>query len=115
VHGLGLKSGAEWFAYCKSGKKPDDIPANPAGAYADAGWTGMGGWLGTGTVATHLRQYRSFKKARAFAHRLKLKSQTEWRDYSKSGKKPYDIPAAPSQPYAEAGWAGWSDWLGNER
>ena len=67
----------------------------------------MGDWLGTGTVAFDLRQYRSFKKARAFVHRLGLKSETEWRDYCKSGKKPNDIPANPIKTYAEeAGPAG---------
>ena len=40
----------------------------------------MGDWLGTGTVATHLRKYRSFKEARAFVRGLGLKSQAEWRD-----------------------------------
>ena len=29
VHSLGLKSVPEWWVYCKSGKKPADIPANP--------------------------------------------------------------------------------------
>ena len=57
----------------------------------------MGDWLGTGTVATHLRQYRSFKEARAFVRGLGLKSEAEWRDYCKSGKKPDDIPANPDQ------------------
>ena len=34
MRGLGLKSETEWRAYCKSGKKPDDIPANPNQTYA---------------------------------------------------------------------------------
>ena len=50
---LGLKSRDEWRAYCKSGKKPADIPAIPNQTYADAGWAGLGDWLGTGTLATH--------------------------------------------------------------
>ena len=35
--------------------------------YADKGWKSWGDWLGTGTIATHLRQYRPFREARAFA------------------------------------------------
>jgi superfamily II DNA or RNA helicase len=112
VRRLGLKSRYEWFDYCKSGKKPADIPGNPNTVYAEAGWSGTGDWLGTGTVASHLRQYRSFKKARAFVRRLGLKSQAEWRDYCKSGKKPADIPAHPNTTYAKAGWSGTGDWLG---
>jgi hypothetical protein len=112
VRALGLKSEHEWRDYVRSGKKPGDIPADPRGTYAKAGWAGSGDWLGTGTVAPRLRQYRSFKKARAFARNLGLKSHGEWSDYCKSGKKPADIPAAPDQLYAEAGWVGIGDWLG---
>ena len=112
VRGLGLKSEDEWRAYCKSAKKPGDIPAAPGQTYAEAGWAGMGDWLGTGMVATYLRPYRAFKKARAFVRGLKLRSQSKWFDYTKSGKKPADIPAMPHKTYAEAGWAGYGDWLG---
>jgi superfamily II DNA or RNA helicase len=112
VRRLGLKSETEWDDYCQSGKKPDDIPTAAAQVYAKDGWAGMGDWLGTGTVAAQLRQYRSFKKARAFVRSLGLKSQTEWRDYAKSGKKPDDIPVAAHSVYAKAGWAGYGDWLG---
>ena len=82
---------------------------------ANSGWAGYGDWLGAGAVATCLHRYRSFKKARAFVRRLNLKSGAEWRDYSKSGKKPDDISADPGQTYAEAGWAGMGDWLGTGR
>ena len=44
---LKLKSGSEWKAYCKSGNKPDDIPAKPDNGYKDKGWISMGDWLGT--------------------------------------------------------------------
>jgi hypothetical protein len=46
VRGLELNSWDEWSDYCKSGKKPDDIPTTPSKAYANDGWTGMGDWLG---------------------------------------------------------------------
>jgi hypothetical protein len=110
-----LKSESEWRDYCKSGKKPADIPAGASKTYAKTGWAGMGDWLGTGTIAHRYRQFRSFKKARVFARRLGLKSEREWRDYSKSGKKPTDIPASPNNTYAEAGWAGMGDCLGYGR
>jgi hypothetical protein len=114
ARGLGLKSEAEWRAYCKSGKKPDDIPAKPYRTYAKKGWVGVGDWLGTGTVATSLRHFRPFENARASMRGLGLKSTKEWFDYCKSGKKPDDIPANPARTYAEAGWVGWRDWLGTE-
>jgi superfamily II DNA or RNA helicase len=115
VLGLGFKSIFEWRDYCHSGKKPTDIPSNPDKTYTASGWAGYGDWLGTGTVASFLRQYRSFEKARMFARSLGLKSGEEWREYAKSGKKPADIPASPDKTYAEAGWAGMGDWLGTDR
>jgi superfamily II DNA or RNA helicase len=115
VHGLGLKSQDEWIEYCKSGKKPDDIPGSPDSTYAKDGWSGMGDWLGTGFVAFQMRQHRSFNKARAFVRGLELKSHLEWSAYCRSGKKPGDIPAAPHLTYANEGWAGYGDWLGTGR
>ena len=35
VRKLGLKTGGEWGDYCKSGNKPDDIPAHPWDVYKE--------------------------------------------------------------------------------
>jgi hypothetical protein len=115
VRRLGLKSSDEWLAYCRSGKRPGDIPSNPYKTYAKVGWNGMGDWLGTGRIAPALFEHRSFKKAREFTRSLDLKSETEWRSYCRSGKKPADIPTNPHRTYAEAGWVGMGDWLGTGR
>ena len=92
VRSLGLKSADEWSDYCKSGKKPADIPVIPSVPTRMLG--GPDGAIGSGLARSPLglRQYRSFKKARAFVRSLGLKSVAEWRDYCKSGKKPDDIP-----------------------
>jgi superfamily II DNA or RNA helicase len=122
VHKLKLKSQAEWFAYCKGqipekGKLPEDIPRDPFGSYRNKGWVSYGDWIGTGRIADHLRKYRAFKKARKFVRKLNLKSQTEWRSYSKGqmkekGEKPYDIPANPNKTYRGKGWISMGDWIG---
>lgn len=109
---LGLKSASQWRDYCKSGEKPPDVPAVPYAVYANDGWISFGDWLGTGRIADHLREYRSFKNARSFVHGLKLKSGAEWREFIKSGRKPSDIPSAPEHTYKDQGWIGWGDWLG---
>jgi superfamily II DNA or RNA helicase len=111
VRSFNFKSQSEWNAYTKSGNIPADIPADPRGTYLNSGWVGVGDWLGTNTVATHLRQYRPFKDAREWARRLGLKSTDEWRAYTKSGELPVDIPAQPSNTYADDGWCGMNDWL----
>jgi len=110
THSLGLKSRHEWNAYCKSGKKPYDIPSAPHLMYKQ-NWKGYGDWLGTGTIAPQMRKYRTFEAARDFVIQLGLKSEHEWRKYSKSGKKPDDIPAHPSTVY-KSDWKGMGDWLG---
>jgi H-NS histone C-terminal domain len=56
-------------------------------------------------------RYRSFKKARTFARGLGFKSAHDWREYSKLGMRPDDIPVAPHRIYANDGWVGWNDWL----
>jgi hypothetical protein len=75
----------------------------------------MGDWLGTGTVASFLRQYRSFEEARNFVRSLGVKSRSDWQGYCKSGKKPTDIPVNPQRKYANSGWLGWGDWFGTGR
>lgn len=115
VNSLGLKNNTEWIKYCKSGRKPNDIPSGPERTYKNEGWKGLGDWLGTGSIATFLIEYRPFTSARKFVHSLKLKSSTEWNQYCKSGKKPNDIPVAPGQDYKNKGWINWGDWLGTGR
>jgi Phage-integrase repeat unit len=58
VHSLGLKSEDEWREYYRSGQKPDNIPTSPNNVYKKE-WKGMGDWLGTGTVAARLKEFRS--------------------------------------------------------
>ena len=43
----------------------------------------------------------SFKAARTFVRTLKLGSQKEWKEYSKSGERPSNIPGAPYVTYVE--------------
>ncbi len=112
VRALGLKSLAEWNKYYKSGNKPDDIPSGPSKTYEGKGWISYGDWLGTGSIAARDRRYRTFAEARLFARSLKLVSNLEWREYSKSGNKPDDIPASPDRVYKDTGWISYGDWLG---
>jgi hypothetical protein len=122
VRGLKLNGQSEWKRYCTGmlgdrPPKPDDIPSNPNRVYKDDGWSGLGDWLGTGTLWVGHRSYRSFAKARSFVHKLRLRNQGEWQKYCKgkiSGlpSKPEDIPAAANSIYADKGWQSWGDWLG---
>lgn len=61
------------------------------------------------------REWRPFEEARAFVHGLNLTRTREWREWSKSGQRPIDIPGNPNMAYKNDGWAGYSDWLGIDR
>src|SRR6266566_7382467 len=74
------------YPFTPSPTSAHSSPASPEYVYRDQGWLGMGDWLGTGRPSRD--QYRPFRNARAFVRRLGLKSEPEWREYSKSGKKP---------------------------
>ena len=110
VQELGFNGTKEWKEYCKSGKKPDDMPTNPRRSYGDD-WIGWGEFLGTGNIAPKDMQFRSYDSAKRFVQSLGLKSRTEWNVYYKSGKKPDDIPTNPSSSYKKE-WKSWGDFLG---
>lgn len=111
---LNLKSSTDWRKYC-SGKligydpKPIDIPSHPHIIYKNKGWKGIGDWLGTGSYQPGSIDYLDYNSARKIVRRLKLKSNREWRHYSKT-ERPARIPANPDRVYPE--WISWGDWLG---
>jgi superfamily II DNA or RNA helicase len=112
VRKLGLKNTGEWREYCRSGKRPSDIPSNPHNIYRKQ-WRGFGDWLGNGKLGNKTA-WRSYKSARVYTQTLKLEKYADWVAYSKSAKKAADIPASPEVAYAKQ-WRGWGDWLGNGR
>ena len=56
-------------------------------------------------------KFRPFGEAKDYVHSLGLQSETEWREYCKSGKKPENIPYKPYRTYKNE-WISWGDWLG---
>jgi len=117
ARGLGLKTSKEWDLYYNK-HKPPGIPAAPKIVYKDKGWEGMGDWLGTDSIASQFRVYRSYKKAVGFVRKLGLKSQKDWYRYVKGGfldkpTLPKDIPANPVRTYSGSGWKGIGHWIGS--
>jgi len=108
---LGLSGNNEWRKIIKSGNLLSNIPVNPDQVYKNRGWKTWGDWLGTGIVATYYLEFRNFKEAREFARSIGLKNNKEWRRFSKSTKKPQDIPADPEKVYKKE-WTSWGDFLG---
>jgi len=107
---LKLKHSKEWRSWCKTGSKPDDIPANPSGVYKNNGWINWGDWLGVRT--RRIQGHRPFEEARRFVRSLSLKNTDDWIAWAKSDERPGDIPANPNVVYKNIGWMGMSDWIG---
>ena len=112
VQSLNLKSQTQWNLYCKSGKKPKNIPSSPSRTYREE-WKSWGDWLGSNRIANQNKEYYSFVEARKLVQSLGLKSRYEWRRYVKSGSKPEKIPSDPAGPYKKD-WKGFGDWLGTD-
>ena len=75
-----------------------------------------GDWLGNGKLAPG--NMRSFKEARAYVHKLNIKSREEWLLYCRNkldefDEKPQDIPTDPR--YYKDEWKGMGDWLGKKK
>ncbi len=102
VKTLEIKNYVDWFAYCKSGLKPDNIPTHPRHYYEGRGWVGIRDWLGP--------KYRPLEEARTFVQSLGLTDGNEWGKYSRSGTRPSDIPLNPDWKYKDLGCAGIRDW-----
>ncbi len=122
VHKLKLKNREEWNSYCRGEFEellpslPNDIPRTPSWAYKGK-FSNLGNWLGTNKVANRDKEFRSFKDARRFVHKLNLKSCKEWKLYCKNElcKLPVrDIPTSPDSTYSDE-WKDWYDWLGTDK
>jgi len=113
VRKLNLKSQRNWYDYCKSGTKTKDIPSDPSTVYLEH-WTSWGDWLGTGTVSTSSKKFRSFNEARKYVRSLNLKSHSEWSEFRKSSKMKEDVPSVPERVYRKS-WKSWGNFLGVDK
>eukprot|EP00947_MAST-08B_sp_MAST-8B-sp1_P001808 g1808.t1 len=116
VRRLRLTSKKEWQEWSKSGQRPSNVPGNPARAYKGKGWISYADWMGyqytKGDEARGKSQMLSFTSARAIVRRLRLTSQKEWQEWSKSGQRPSNVPGCPEHVYKGKGWVSYPDWMG---
>ena len=111
---LGLASQKEWWAWCKDGMRPRNMPANPDKVYKDHGWQGMVHWLGTGSQRPRATHFLEFGEALRVARALRLNTSREWHAWCRSGARPANVPANPHRFYVHDGWLGWEQWLCHE-
>jgi hypothetical protein len=113
VRKLKLRSKTEWEAWRKSGQRPSNIPSDPFKVYRDDGWISYPDWLGYGEGRVLAKDMLPFAVGRAYVRKLKLKSWKAWREWSKSGQRPFNVPGRPDLTYRDDGWVSWPEWLGN--
>ena len=109
VRKLKLKGQKEWREWRKSGKRPSNIPSGPSKTYRHDGWISWPDWRGTGG---RYGATLPFAAARMIVRKLNMKGDKEWKEWSKSGKRPSNIPSNPDRTYRDDGWISMPDWLG---
>lgn len=113
VHNLGLTKNVEWKEYCKSGKKPKNIPKIPHIVYKNSGWISYGDWLGTGTIANIKKEFLGFEEARKLIRPYNFKSESEWKLFNKTSDKLKLVPTQVASKYKNSGWISMGDFLGS--
>jgi hypothetical protein len=68
--------------------------------YRDNGWVSWPDWLGNGKRYDML----PFAAGRAYVRKLELRNRPEWREWSRSGQRPSNIPSNPQKMYRNDGW-----------
>ena len=105
VGSLGLKTRAEWAQYSCSGKRPKNIPSEPARTYKKE-FKGLRDWLGLPE-----KKFLPFAQARKYVR--ENMTGKEWWEWSKT-HRPSNIPSRHHIIYKDKGWKGWVDWFGKK-
>jgi hypothetical protein len=106
VRSLGFKTVKEWARYSSSGKRPKDIPSNPAISYKKE-YIGGIDWVGFSE-----ERFLPFTKARKYVR--ENMTGDKWWAWCKT-HRPSNIPSRPDIVYKDKGWKGWVDWFGGSR
>jgi len=58
--------------------------------------------------------WRPYAEAHQHISSIGFKNVSDWRKFSNSGSRPFDIPSRPNDNYKNCGWTTWGAFLGNE-
>lgn len=110
---LNITSKTKWYDYWKKNERPIDVPANPIAVYKKE----IDGWMEffNKNIRTNNTNTWSFETARKFVRKLKLKGSDGWKEYSKSGERPIQLPGNPDRIYSKQNkWTNWKDFIGDK-
>ena len=117
VNTLGLKSMGEYRAYCKGEyshlpAKPTNLPVAVSTIYQNEGWISTKEFLGYQEQKKIENSWISYEEAKNEVRKLNLKTNRDWRVFTKTKEFPSYIPKSPDKFYSSIGsWISWSDFL----
>jgi hypothetical protein len=113
VQEKGFATKADFVAYARSAECPLELPVSPQYVYKDKGWVGFAEFLNVpvrGIAASKL--YWPYEKAQAFVQAMGFSTTGQWNAWSRSNKRPKEMPLAPHLAYRGKGWTSWAAFLG---
>ena len=108
IRSLGIKTQKQFNEWRQAGGRPNDIPSRPDQVYQSE-WVSWGEFLGTGNV--HKKKFRSYESAQALMKALGIKTQKQFYEWRRAGRRLDDIPSRPDQIY-QPEWINWGEFLG---
>ena len=101
-----IKSMRQWFAFHNESKggapRPRNIPGDPSKYFQRRNkWGGWPSFLGTTTKATQTvkSEFKDLAACKQWFINQKIYTVAQFRELSKSGNRPSEIPAAPNKKY----------------
>ena len=111
VQEAGIKTFVEFREWIKAGKKPPNFPSAPNQKYAED-WVSWRHFFGT--EGQSRKKWMSFAEAQAVVQKAGIKTQAEFREWSKAGNRPAHFPSDPRRIYKKD-WVSWYHFLGTEK
>ena len=113
VQEAGIQTVTEFREWSKSGKRPPNLPSDPAVKYKKE-WKGWPHFLGTKGKRRVVRKWMKFAEAQVVVQKKGIKKVSQFREWSKSGKRPPNLPSDPAVKYKKE-WKGWPHFLGTAK
>lgn len=107
IQKLGLKNYEDFRNWTSSNQRPTSIPYHPHRTYKEE-WKGIGDFLGTGSVASFNRKFKSYDEHKKYANRHKIINRAHWYKHFKEVIKPNNLP------YRSDPWKSLANWVSHE-
>ena len=105
-----LASRSRYDEFVRTSDAPSELPRSPRHVY-HALWSGWGDFLGTETICTKLRKFKSYEEAKAWLAERGITSLPAMLKLRDAGQLPSDIPRSPKDSY-KLYWKGSGDFFG---